>query len=62
MALNALGNLARSTGELEAGRRWLEEALALRRAARDAREIATTLTSLGMLALSARRRGAGPRG
>ena len=39
VALNALGNLARSTGELEAGRRWLEEALAIRsRGARRARD------------------------
>ena len=39
VALNALGNLARSTGELEAAARWLEEALvAAARGSRCARD------------------------
>ena len=48
VALNALGNLARVDRRARHGARAsFEEALALRRAARDAREIATTLAGLG---------------
>jgi tetratricopeptide (TPR) repeat protein len=53
VALNALGNLARSTGEYTAGRAWFEQALRLRRAAYDQREIGTTLAGAGLLALYA---------
>jgi predicted ATPase len=58
-ALNALGNLARLTGDFDAGKANFERALGLRREARDQREIATTLTGMGMLALVAGERDAG---
>ncbi len=53
VALNALGNLARQSGELELGRPRFEQALELRRAAADPREVATTLTGMGMLEMAA---------
>lgn len=52
LTLTALGNLARTAGEPEAGWQFFEDALALRRAAGDPREIATTLSGMGMLALT----------
>jgi tetratricopeptide (TPR) repeat protein len=53
VALNALGNLARSMGDYDAGRRHFAEALVLRRAAGDRREIAMSLSGMGTLALFA---------
>ena len=52
-ALNRLGNLAGATGELDHGREWLEEALAMRRALGDRRERGVTLGNLGVLAARA---------
>jgi tetratricopeptide (TPR) repeat protein len=60
VALNALGSLARSTRDFDAGRRLFGEALELRRALADPREIATTLAGTGLLAMYAGDSDAGP--
>jgi tetratricopeptide (TPR) repeat protein len=50
VALNGLGNLARSREQFELGREWLEEALTIRRDMGDRRATGTTLGCLGLLA------------
>src|SRR5207244_12265835 len=50
VALNALGNLARSREQFELGREWLEEALTIRSDMGDRRATGMTLGCLGLLA------------
>ncbi len=53
LALNQLGNLGRTGGELALAREWLEEALAIRRELGDRRGIGVTLGNLGLLEAAA---------
>src|SRR4029077_14846685 len=52
VALTSLGNLALQARRPDAAREYFDRAMALRRAARDPREIATTLLGQGILALT----------